>query len=415
MVALPWLAVGKVALKLFNKRRQNGSPEAATPKKPMSASNKLRLYALIPVILMGIATLLAFLCVFAGHKPGFMEDHAVFTLNTSRVGESILQELDSKIMSVKLKRDVSNVVASPSIDFNYAPLTPMITLAPTPSISSRDNPVVGLTAAVGSAAHGAQTAASGIAHSAGSAVQSKATAIESAASSAAASALQAAQTNLVHVVNTAYHDVMNSFNLSEWHSVHIMSSCQGYYRYKNGTNVTEAVPPPSGSKLQQVVTSCQKHSAVNQLQVVMVLYWIGVVLTTVAFVADLISISVPFNRKFSLIAALSTLPALFVFFLSSAITHGIAKGAKTFINFIGSDIGVAGYSGAKFLQMTWTVVVMLLINILGFCFLWWKSGRMTPAEQSEGRRRPERTSRIAMQPIISEPMPVADTGRSGWI
>lgn len=413
MPALPWLAVGKLAFKVFNKHR-NGSAEAAAPKKPMSASNKLRMYALIPVILMCIATLLSFLVVFAGHKPGFMEDHAVFTLNTSRVGENILQELDGKIMGIKLKRDINDAAVVSTMDFSYAPPAPAITPAPTPSISSRDNPVDQLTSAVGGAAHSAQTAAASAAHSAGAAVSSKASAVESAASSAAASALQSAQTNLVKVVDTAYHDVMTSFNFSDWHSVHVMSSCQGYYQYKNGTNVTDAVAPETGAKLKQVVTSCQKHDSVNPLQLVMVLYWIGVILTSLAFVCDLISVAMPFSRKFSLIAALSTLPALFVFFLSSAITHGIAKGAKTFINFIGADIGVAGYSGAKFLQTTWAVVVMLMINVLAFTFIWWKSGRMTPSEQSEGRKRPDRTSHIAMQPI-SEPMPVANTGRSGWI
>lgn len=395
--------VDKLALKAFNKRQQNGNAAPAAPKKPMSASNKLRMYALLPVIFMGIATLLSFLLVFAGHKPGFMEDHAVFTLNTSRVGENILQELDSKIMSVKLKRDVSEGVCLPAI-----------TPAPTATVTLAPRQFGSLTSMVGSAAHGAETAASGAAHSAGSAVQSKATAIESAASSAAASALQAAQTNLVHVVDTAYHGVISGFNFSDWHSIHVMSSCQGYYQYQNGSNVTDTVAPETGAKMKQVVTSCQKHSAVNPLQLVMVLYWIGVVLVCVAFVADLVSISVPFNRKFSMVAAVSTLPALFVFFLSSAITHGIAKGAKTFINFIGSDIGVAGYSGAKFLQTTWAVVAMLLINVFGFVYLWWKSGRMSPVEQTEGRKMPDRTSHIAMQPI-SEPRPVADTGRSGWI
>lgn len=400
-----WFALGNLALKAYNRRNgKTGSAGTAAPKKPMSASNRLRLWALLPVIFCGVAVILSFLCVFAGSKPGYMEEHAVFTLNTSRVGENILQKLDSKIMSVKLsKRDVSDDV-----------FLPAITPAPTATAVLVDRDLNSITSMVGGAAHSAQTAAASAAHSAGSAVSSKASAAQSAAASAANSALAAAQTNLVHVVDTAYHDVMKGLNFSDWHSIHVSSSCYGIYEYANGTNVTDASAPAADAKVKKIVTACEPHSAVNPLQLVRILYWIGIVLTCVAFICDLVSISVPFNRKFSLVACTATIPALFVFFLASAVTHGIAKGAKTFINFIGSDIGVAGYSGSKFLQMTWTTVVLLLLNILGFAFIWWKSGRVN---KEEGRKRPDRTSGIAMQPVISHPLPVAHPGdgRDGWI
>jgi len=50
----------------------------------------MRFSALIPVILGLVALILSFLCLFAGSRKGFMEDYAVVTLNTSRIGENVI-------------------------------------------------------------------------------------------------------------------------------------------------------------------------------------------------------------------------------------------------------------------------------------------------------------------------------------
>ena len=51
----------------------------------------MRLTALIPALLSAAALILAFLCLFAGHKQGFMEDYSILTLNVSRLGEGLVQ------------------------------------------------------------------------------------------------------------------------------------------------------------------------------------------------------------------------------------------------------------------------------------------------------------------------------------
>jgi hypothetical protein len=50
----------------------------------------MRLTALLPIICCSAALILSFLCLFAGHKKDFMEDYALLTLNTSRIGEGIV-------------------------------------------------------------------------------------------------------------------------------------------------------------------------------------------------------------------------------------------------------------------------------------------------------------------------------------
>lgn len=50
----------------------------------------MRFTALIPAVLSAGALILAFLCLFAGHKRDFMEDYSIITLNVSRLGEGLV-------------------------------------------------------------------------------------------------------------------------------------------------------------------------------------------------------------------------------------------------------------------------------------------------------------------------------------
>jgi hypothetical protein len=55
----------------------------------------MRLSALIPTLCCAAALILSFLCLFAGHKAGFMEGYHLVTLNTSMIGENIINETRS--------------------------------------------------------------------------------------------------------------------------------------------------------------------------------------------------------------------------------------------------------------------------------------------------------------------------------
>lgn len=46
--------------------------------------------AILPLVLSIVAFVLSFLALFAGHKEGFMEDYDVVRLNTSGLGQNIL-------------------------------------------------------------------------------------------------------------------------------------------------------------------------------------------------------------------------------------------------------------------------------------------------------------------------------------
>ncbi|KAJ8107226.1 hypothetical protein OPT61_g9011 [Boeremia exigua] len=55
----------------------------------------MRFSALIPVLCCTAALILSFLCLFAGHKKDFMEDYHLLTLNTSMIGETLINETRS--------------------------------------------------------------------------------------------------------------------------------------------------------------------------------------------------------------------------------------------------------------------------------------------------------------------------------
>lgn len=50
----------------------------------------MRFLAIVPILCCTAALILSFLCLFAGHKPSFMTDYPIVTLNTSRLAEGVV-------------------------------------------------------------------------------------------------------------------------------------------------------------------------------------------------------------------------------------------------------------------------------------------------------------------------------------
>lgn len=412
---LPLLSVLSIAKKAYNFResRKNGGDgeKESKPRKPMTASGKLRLFIALPLILTGIAFILSILCVYAGSKPGMMDNYAVFTLNTSRIGENVLADINKGIKSVDIKFKRSEPVAAPVAMITPAPTT-MLTIVPRDPLD------------LSSEFENLQTKGSSKIESAKSEVTSKATAIksdvaskassaQSAAKSAANSAISSAQNKVLEIVNKAFHAAIDGLDLQDIYNVHISSSCVGTYVYKDGKNYT-AGDSAHIDELRPRIDSCEGHSAVNPFNLVRIIYWIGVVLSGVAFVLGIVGIIKP-TRKMALINIFGTLPAVIFMFLASAVTHGMAVGAAHLITFVGDKIGVTGVSGQKFITLTWATTIMLLINLCLWAVVFFLIKRMDKNGSSSSRKRPDRTSTIAMNqwaPEISRPMP-AHTDRNG--
>ncbi|KAK3629461.1 hypothetical protein LTR56_018000 [Elasticomyces elasticus] len=385
-MVLPFLKLFLLARKA--KQAHNGTTQA--PKAPMSKTNKLRLLAVIPVIITAIALLLSNL------KPGFMSGSAVFTLNTTRIGAPVLESLDNKIMAIHFKRAEPSEMLSPTIT---AMPTTLITMAPRGLGSALSS----LTADAGSDIDSLTAGAGSAVHSASSIVHSKASSIESVVSSKATSALGAAQTSIIKAVNNAYHDAINELELKGFYAIHISATCEGTYQFKNGTNMTvgDSGLPTKGTHM--VVDRCSSHSVIDPMQLIRIVYWIGIVLTAISFILAVGGLVRP-TRKMALLNIFGTIPAFIVILLASSVTHGIAVGAEHLVNFLGSHIGVEGKSGAKFLQLTWATVILLLIDMIFWGLLFFLSGRnaapqRAPSGLGWSRKRPDRTSAILLGQI----------------
>jgi hypothetical protein len=411
---LPLLSALSLAKKAyqFKESRKNGGGEKyeSKPKKPMTATGKLRLFIALPVIITGIAFILSILCVYAGSKPGMMDNYAVFTLNTSRIGENVLDDINGAIKAIDIKFKRAELPASAPVAMVTPAPTTMLTVVPRNIVSDVNSGFDSLTDEVGSKATSAKSNIESKATSAKSVVSSKASSAQSAAKSAANSAVSSAQNKVIEIVDKAFHAAIDGLDLQDIYNVHISSSCVGTYVYKDGKNYTVG-DTKNLDQLRPKINSCEGHSAVNPFQLVRIIYWVGVVLSAVAFILGLVGVVKP-TRKMALINVFGTLPAVIFMGLASAITHGMAVGAAHLITFVGDKIGITGVSGQKFIQLTWATTIMLLINLCLWAVVFFLIKRM---DKSDSRKRPDRTSGIAMNqrvPEISRPMP-AHTDRNG--
>ena len=440
-----WFAVLSIARKFYKSRNGKNSmpssPVAPGARKSLGAPLFLSILA---AIIATIAMVLAILAVFAGNKPSNMSDYYVFRLNTSRIGQNLIEKVDNKIMSVKfdLKRELpapamvtATPIVTPRTQIFSAPTT-LITMAPRDIGDDIDKEVGEITSKAGSLKSDAGSAISSKASAVESAVTSKASAVESAAKSKANSAMGSLQTKVVEAINDAYDGIIDELDLSDFYDVHISSTCKGTYKYEDGKNETVRVgklgkDDDDDKEVSAHVDSCEKHSALDPMGLIRVLYWAGIALTVVSVLLGWAGVVMK-SRKMAIFNCLATLPAFLFLVLASAVTHGIGMGAAKFINFIGGEIGVRGYKGGKFIALTWACTALLLANGLLWGFLVVLRGRAEKSAHnvpeygsSSGiglgsrslrskRDRPDRTSQIIMEPV-TRPPPSHDAHGQQWI
>ena len=342
---------------------------------------------------MTVALILSLLCIFSGHKPGMMEQYNIFTLNASRIGENLRQELDEHIMSIHLRRSLPlavEVVATPTV---VAPTT-LITVMPLAVSPDLDD---NIDSQFDSLTHKGQSEL----HHQSKKLHSKVSSAESDIKGQATSALGAVQTEVVQAVKKAFHEIIGGLDLADFYSVHLMTTCSGDYVTNDGKNVAAAELSENGTDKR--VRTCKEHDAINPTSLILVVYWIGTVFTAAAFLSTVTAAFVK-NCKLALINISIAVSASAFMGLASAVTHGIAVGAAKLVNFVGSDIGIAGYVGRRFLALTWTTTLLLLIQA-GLCIaLFFVRGRN--AKQAERVSQDRNAQAHIPLASISRPMHV---------
>jgi hypothetical protein len=411
------LSLGKKAYNFAQSRKDGGEGESNNhkqQKKPMSATGKLRLFLGLPVILTAIALLRSVLCVYAGSKPGMMDNYAVFTLNTSMVGENVLRDINGaiKAVDIKFKRSEEFSMMTAPVAMITPASTTMMTLAQRDLAEIVNSGSDKLTSKVGSKVSSVKSEVTSKATSAKSQVASKASSAQGAAKSAANSAVGSAQKKVIDIVNKAFRNAIEGLELKDIYNIHISSSCIGTYEYKDGKNYTTSDNSSRTDELRPRIDSCEKHSAVNPFQVVRIVYWIAVVMTAIALILGIFGLVRP-TKKVAMINVLGTLPALIFMGLASAVTHGMATGAAHLVTFIGEKVGITGVAGSKFITLTWATTIMLLVNMSIWALAVFLIGRVEKKSGGAPRERPDRTSMVCMGEYeVSRPLP-AHVDRNG--
>lgn len=364
MAAAPQLVVGMLSKLLSHKKsKKNSQHNSISTSGPSNGPSRRpglpTSVAVISILVVFVALILSILCLFAGSKPGFLEEYSIFTLNVSRIGENFRDKIDDEIRSIHIKRSLQP--SRPDVP------AAMITAPPTTLIQVRSPVALDLPGGsdVDSLLDGAKSKAKKLTNEAGQEVSS----VKSAAESAASSAIDSLQEKAIQLVNEAYSKFVNDvLDLEDFYSLHVQTTCWGTYVTSDGKNITVGgnVMPDKGT--HEHVDRCEKHSVLDPIQAVRALYITGIVL--IAFTLLLAIGGVFIGKRASATCSILVSGLAFVLVgMLTAVIHGLTFIASKVINTIGEEGGLEMHKGGLVI-LSWTVVGLLgfhtiLLAILG--------------------------------------------------
>lgn len=387
------IAIGLTAAKwLFNRGKTTDNTATMGNDKKVKEKwpklRKLRIALSIPIVVSCIATLLIFLMIFAGSKPGFMTNYAVFTLNTSDIGEGIYHKIDGLIsdwnvdaLHIDLKRSVP--VDNPSV-ITAAPTT-LITMAPRDVKSVLES----LTDNAGDGIESVNSAA----HSKASQVKSKASSAANAAESSVNGGLDKAadeiKGKLTELVDNGFKNVRTELDLPGFTKIFMRTTCTGSYETGDGKH----------AKPHAKIDKCSKDSPINPMVFVQLFYWASAIHTVGGILFGLKVIHKPGNKKWINWTLFFLAGGAFLLAVGSALAQGIANSAQRLANFLGGPLTISGAAGHPFLRTSWAMALMLLVNtgVYGW-FKWY-------IKRHPGQKRSSKSSSICARSYdISAPM-----------
>lgn len=275
----------------------------------------MRPSALVPALFCAAAVVLSFLCLFAGHKRGFMEDYHLLTLNTSRIGQNLLNTTSSSDNPISnlfhnitnsISDDINDAVGDLAEqigveDFYSAHLLDYCfgTYIPIPLANS--------------------TVSRGEIHK--------------------------------NVTGCSNRTAMNYFNPNAALEESLRNS---------GMDIT----------LEDLNWPDDIQRGIDALRVlqktVFVLYCISIGLSIVALFTSLMAVFFSGRLAAMINLMVTTLAWLALALASAIVTAVIVKGANI-INEYGDDIGVEAHSGRKFLAITWAATASVIISTVVWC------------------------------------------------
>lgn len=319
----------------------------------------MRLLALLPIALCITSLVLAFLCLFAGSRRGFMEDYAILTVcfipsffppSFSQIciyiTPSIYQTFRSKFAKTPFFFLQLNTSRLGQNIFN--------------TTESSSNPLVNF--------------------------------------------LDNISNTIESEIQDGITDVAQQLGIHDFYSAHLMTYCEGYYYYNNNNtrdnnnneddaqkNITkcsnrtalynfnpqkilqqELDASNTGIDLSDLNWPSDISTGLNALRIAakatFVLYCIAIGFIGIALLAAIGSIFLA-GRLSAILNVIADWMAFVTLGIASAIATAVAvKGART-INKYGGEVGVSADRGNKFLVITWVATGLLLLSSVVWCVL----------------------------------------------
>lgn len=275
----------------------------------------MRPTALIPVLCCTAALILSFLCLFAGHKKSFMEDYHLMTLNTSLLGETLLEE----------NRTSSN------------PILNLLNEIPNEISESINDRIGEITARLG---------------------------IQDWYSAHMLNYCEGQYTP-AEVANATVSESDISKNVTD------CSATRAMYKFNPTQIIEDALNRTTGTEVtlsdlqwpEDIETGIR---ALNALMAAMfVLYIIAICFIFLAFVAAVAAILLSGRLSACVNFLLATLAFLAIGLASALVTAVMVKGSSL-INKYGNDVGLEANYGGKFLALTWAATGLMLVVVLAW-------------------------------------------------
>ena len=275
----------------------------------------MRFTALIPALCCTVALILSFLCLFAGHKKGFMEDYHLVTLNTSMIGENIINETRST--------DTSN------------PLTNLLNGVRNFGSETINDAIGEVTQRLG---------------------------IEDFYSAHMLNYCEGQYTP-AEAANATVSESDISKNVTE------CSKNRAMYKFDPTAIIEEALNKTTGLDItlddlrwpEDIDTGIKTLNAL--MAAMFVLYCLAIALIFVALFAAVVAVLLS-GRLSACVNFLVSVLAFLAIGLASALVTAVVVKASNIINDKGNDIGLEAHWGGKFLALTWAATGLMLIVVI---------------------------------------------------
>ncbi|KUI60919.1 hypothetical protein VP1G_08116 [Cytospora mali] len=333
----------------------------------------------VSVLFAIISFVLVMLTIFAGNKPGFMEDYHVLYFNTSTLGENL-------IPSLKVRAPMPEPTAPPSLlnRFHAAPNEKRLDVGGAlKGAGSGLGDITSVGGDITSEGGNYATAATSLA-------KSVATTAESVATSVAGEALD----KLSDIENDIANQLAKKLGIKEFYSIHLIDLCYGDFK-PNATdpdanfNVTNCTTPfdygllnisalldhelkvgPFSLNLADLGLTTDIQDKINDIpkiiKVLVSMYIIAAVCIGLGLVASIGAVLIMPNPSAQMIIiinlGLAGLAVLFLLIGNVLTTYGGKEIVKV-VTKDGEKFGLSAEKGIKFLAITWATFGLMLLTV----------------------------------------------------